>query len=68
GAKKDEEDFEPAVPNDVAEWLPSSDCTSTRRTELRGDVEGDALEAQGVAALGARRKMFKTFKVVRKKM
>ncbi|KAH9037128.1 hypothetical protein EDB85DRAFT_2201912 [Lactarius pseudohatsudake] len=33
GAKKDEEDFEPAVPNDVAKWLPSSDCTSTRRTE-----------------------------------
>jgi hypothetical protein len=27
-----------------------------------------ALEAQGVAALGARRKMLKTFEVVRKKM
>ena len=31
-------------------------------------MDEDALEAKGVAALGARRKMLKTFEVVRKKM
>ncbi|KAH8984724.1 hypothetical protein EDB92DRAFT_2092079 [Lactarius akahatsu] len=31
-------------------------------------MDEQALEAQGVAALGARRKMLKTFEVVRKKM
>jgi hypothetical protein len=31
-------------------------------------VMDEALEAQGVAALGVRRKMLKTFEVVRKKM
>ncbi|KAH8984727.1 hypothetical protein EDB92DRAFT_1950555 [Lactarius akahatsu] len=51
GAKKDEEDFEPAVLNDEMVVM-----------------DEQALEAQGVAALGARRKMLKTFEVVRKKM
>jgi hypothetical protein len=31
-------------------------------------LDESALEAKGVAALGARRKMLKTFEVVRKKM
>ncbi|KAH8984730.1 hypothetical protein EDB92DRAFT_2092082 [Lactarius akahatsu] len=31
-------------------------------------MDEQALEAQGVVALGARRKMLKTFEVVRKKM
>ncbi|KAI9436711.1 hypothetical protein H4582DRAFT_1962947 [Lactarius indigo] len=31
-------------------------------------MDEQALEAQGVAALGARRKMLKTFEVVRRKM
>ncbi|KAH9059940.1 hypothetical protein EDB87DRAFT_679833 [Lactarius vividus] len=74
GAKKDEEDFEPAVLNDVAGWL-----RTLRLHKYTPNFEGmtwkemvvmdeQALEAQGVAALGARRKMLKTFEVVRKKM
>ncbi|KAH8994159.1 hypothetical protein EDB86DRAFT_3234882 [Lactarius hatsudake] len=73
-AKKDEEDFEPSVLNDVAGWL-----RTLRLHKYMPNFEGmtwkemvvmdeQALEAQGVAALGARRKMLKTFEVVRKKM
>ena len=74
GAKKDEDDFDPAVLNDVAGWL-----RTLRLHKYTPNFEGmtwkdmvvmdeAALEAQGVAALGARRKMLKTFEVVRKKM
>ncbi|KAH8981833.1 hypothetical protein EDB86DRAFT_3066591 [Lactarius hatsudake] len=56
GAKKDEEDFEPSVLNDGMTWKEMV------------VMDEQALEAQGVAALGARRKMLKTFEVVRKKM
>ena len=74
GAKKDEEDFDPAVLNDVAGWL-----RSLRLHKYKPNFEGmswkemvlmdeQALGAQGVAALGARRKMLKTFEVVRRKM
>ncbi|KAH8994152.1 hypothetical protein EDB86DRAFT_3234880 [Lactarius hatsudake] len=74
GAKKDEEDFEPSVLNDVAGWL-----RTLRLHKYTPNFEGmtwkemvvmdeQALEAQGVTVLGARRKMLKTFEVVRKKM
>ncbi|KAH8994157.1 hypothetical protein EDB86DRAFT_3243981 [Lactarius hatsudake] len=74
GAKKDDEDFEPSVLNDVAGWL-----RTLRLHKYTPNFEGmtwkemvvmdeQALEAQGVAALCARRKMLKTFEVVRKKM
>ena len=74
GAKKDEEDFDPAVLNDVATWLrslrlhkytPNFEGMSWKEMVL---MDKQALEAQGVAALGARRKMLKTFEVVRRKM
>ncbi|KAF8268548.1 hypothetical protein EI94DRAFT_1146404 [Lactarius quietus] len=72
--KTDEEDFDPAVLNDVAGWL-----RTLRLHKYTPNFEGmtwkemvvmdeQALEAQGVAALGARRKMLKTFEVVRRKM
>jgi SAM domain (Sterile alpha motif) len=74
GTKKDEDDFDPAVLNDVAGWL-----RTLRLHKYTPNFEGmtwkdmvvmdeAALEAQGVAALGARRKMLKTFELVRKKM
>ncbi|KAH8987214.1 hypothetical protein EDB86DRAFT_3245840 [Lactarius hatsudake] len=56
GAKKDEEDFEPSVLNDGMTWKEMV------------VMDEQALEAQGVAALGARRKLLKTFEMVRKKM
>ena len=74
GTKKDEDDFDPAVLNDVAGWLrtlrlhkytPNFEGMTWKDMVLMDEA---ALEAQGVAALGARRKMLKTFEVVRKKM
>ena len=72
GAK--EEDFDPVLLNDIAAWL-----RSLRLHKYTPNFEGmkwqdmvildeAALEAKGVAALGARRKMLKTFETVRKKM
>jgi hypothetical protein len=72
--KKDEEDFDPAVLHDVAGWLrtlrlhkytPNFEGMSWKDMVV---MDEQALEAQGVAALGARRKMLKTFEVVRRKM
>ena len=74
GTKKDEDDFDPAVLNDVAGWLRTlrlhKYTPNFERMTWKDMVVLDeaALEAQGVAALGARRKMLKTFEVVRKKM
>ncbi|KZT28766.1 hypothetical protein NEOLEDRAFT_1058103 [Neolentinus lepideus HHB14362 ss-1] len=72
--KKDEEDVDPKVLEDVAAWL-----RSLRLHKYTPNFEGmnwrqmvvmteDDLEKKGVAALGARRKMLKTFEIVRKKM
>jgi len=69
-----EEDVDPAVLTDIPAWL-----RSLRLHKYTPNFEGmkwqdmvmmdeAALEAKGVAALGARRKMMKTFEVVRKKM
>ncbi|KAI0671110.1 hypothetical protein C8Q78DRAFT_1138607 [Trametes maxima] len=72
--KKDDEDVDPKLLEDVPAWL-----RSLRLHKYTPNFEGmnwrdmvamdeAALEAKGVAALGARRKMLKTFEVVRKKM
>lgn len=71
---KGEEDVDPALLNDIPGWL-----RSLRLHKYTPNFEGAkwqdmvmmdeaALEAKGVAALGARRKMLKTFELVRKKM
>ena len=71
---KGEEDVDPALLADVSAWL-----RSLRLHKYTPNFEGSkwqdmvmmdeaALEAKGVAALGARRKMLKTFELVRKKM
>ena len=69
-----EEDVDPALLTDVPAWL-----RSLRLHKYTPNFEGmkwqdmvvldeAALEGKGVAALGARRKMLKTFETVRKKM
>jgi len=74
GTPKAEDDVDPAVLNDIPAWL-----RSLRLHKYTPNFEGSkwqdmvmmdeaALEAKGVAALGARRKMLKTFELVRKKM
>ncbi|KAF7288364.1 SAM domain-containing protein [Mycena chlorophos] len=71
---KNEEDVDPALLNDIPAWL-----RSLRLHKYTPNFEGmrwqdmvvmdeEALEGKGVAALGARRKMLKTFEIVRKKM
>lgn len=74
GAKKDEEDVDPRVLEDIPAWLrslrlhkytPNFEGMNWREMVLMDEA---ALEAKGVAALGARRKMLKTFEIVRNKM
>ena len=67
-------DVDPALLNDVAAWLRSlrlhKYTPNFENSKWQDMVMMDeaALEAKGVAALGARRKMLKTFELVRKKM
>lgn len=72
--KNNEEEVDPKVLEDVPAWL-----RSLRLHKYTPNFEGmnwkdmvsmdeAQLEAKGVAALGARRKMLKTFELVRKKM
>ncbi|KXN82827.1 Protein VTS1 [Leucoagaricus sp. SymC.cos] len=72
--KGSEEDFDPAILNDIPAWL-----RSLRLHKYTPNFEGmrwqdvvlldeQQLENIGVAALGARRKMLKTFEIVRRKM
>ncbi|KAG8214678.1 hypothetical protein J3R82DRAFT_9756 [Butyriboletus roseoflavus] len=74
GAKKDEEEIDPALLNDIPAWLrslrlhkytPNFEKMKWQDMVLLDD---GGLEAKGVAALGARRKMLKTFETVRKRM
>ena len=72
--RKDDDEVDPQLLNDVPAWL-----RSLRLHKYTPNFEGmnwkdmvamdeTALEAKGVAALGARRKMLKTFETVRAKM
>ncbi|KAH9031225.1 hypothetical protein EDB85DRAFT_1356691 [Lactarius pseudohatsudake] len=65
-SEKDEKDFDPVVLNDVAAHAPAAQV----HAEILGhDMKDEqALEAQGVAVLGVRRKTLKTSGVVRRKM
>jgi len=71
---KAEEDVDPAVLEDIPAWLRSlrlhKYTPNFENSKWQDMVMMDeaALEAKGVAALGARRKMLKTFELVRKKM
>ncbi|GJJ15311.1 hypothetical protein Clacol_009587 [Clathrus columnatus] len=74
GGDKADEDVDPAVLEDVASWLrslrlhkytPNFEGMHWRQMVLMNDEQ---LEEKGVAALGARRKMLKTFELVRSKM
>jgi len=72
--RKDEEEVDPKLLEDVPAWLrslrlhkytPNFEGMSWRDMVILDEAQ---LEAKGVAALGARRKMLKTFEVVRQKM
>lgn len=71
---KGEEDVDPALLTDIPGWLrslrlhkytPNFEHMKWQDMVIMDEAQ---LEAKGVAALGARRKMLKTFELVRKKM
>ncbi|KAH8822553.1 hypothetical protein DL96DRAFT_1698105 [Flagelloscypha sp. PMI_526] len=73
-APKGEDDVDPSLLHDIPSWLrslrlhkytPNFEGMNWQDMVVMDDAQ---LEAKGVAALGARRKMLKTFEVVRKKM
>jgi len=74
GTPKNEEDVDPALLTDIPAWLRSlrlhkyTPNFEGMRWEDMVMLDDAGLEAQGVAALGARRKMLKTFEIVRRKM
>ena len=74
GAKKDEEEIDPALLSDIPAWLRSlrlhkyTPNFEKMKWQDMVILDDGGLEAKGVAALGARRKMLKTFEAVRKKM
>ncbi|KAE9388919.1 hypothetical protein BT96DRAFT_757574, partial [Gymnopus androsaceus JB14] len=71
---KGEEDVDPALLNDISGWLKSlrlhKYTPNFERMKWQDMVILDEaqLKAKGIAALGVRRKMLKTFELVRKKM
>ncbi|KAJ7083003.1 hypothetical protein C8R44DRAFT_652456 [Mycena epipterygia] len=74
GTPKGEEDVDPALLTDIPAWLRSlrlhkyTPNFENMRWQDMVVMDEAALEGKGVAALGARRKMLKTFEIVRKKM
>lgn len=74
GAKKEEDEVDLALLNDIPAWLRSlrlhkyTPNFEKMRWQDMVILDDTGLEAMGVAALGARRKMLKTFETVRKKM
>ncbi|KAG5731790.1 Protein VTS1 [Termitomyces sp. T112] len=69
-----EEDFDPEMLNDVPAWLRSlrlhkyTSCFDGLTWQEMVVLDDATLEAKGVAALGARRRLLRTFEHARKKM
>ncbi|PFH52058.1 hypothetical protein AMATHDRAFT_2541 [Amanita thiersii Skay4041] len=69
-----EEDFNPEVLSDVPAWLRSlrlhkyTTCFEGMSWQEMVALDDTALEKKGIATLGARRRLLRTFEIVRKKM
>lgn len=69
-----EEDFDPEMLNDIPNWLRSlrlhkyTSCFDGLTWQELVVLDDASLEARGVAALGARRRLLRTFEHVRKRM
>ncbi|KAF9070862.1 hypothetical protein BDP27DRAFT_570564 [Rhodocollybia butyracea] len=69
-----EEDIDPELLKDVPAWLKSlrlhkyTDCFKGMTWEDMIDLDDEQLEKKGVVALGARRRMIKTFESVKRRM
>lgn len=68
------EDFEPEMLNDIPGWLRGlrlhkyTNCFDGLTWQEIICLDDAALEAKGIAALGARRRLVRTFEIARKKM
>ncbi|GLB37312.1 putative sterile alpha motif containing protein [Lyophyllum shimeji] len=73
GATPREEDFDPEMLNDIPAWLRSlrlhkyTSCFDGLTWQEMVVLDDATLEAKGVAALGARRRLLRTFEHARKK-
>lgn len=74
GATPKEEDFRPEVLDDIPSWLRSlrlhkyTSCFDGLTWQEMVVLEDEALEKRGIATLGARRRLLRTFEIVKKKM
>ncbi|THV06712.1 hypothetical protein K435DRAFT_452198 [Dendrothele bispora CBS 962.96] len=74
GTPKTEDDVDPELLKDIPAWLKSlrlhkyTACFEGMTWQEIVVMDEPALEAKGVAALGARRRLTRTFEVVKKKM
>lgn len=74
GATPKEEDFRPEVLNDIPSWLRSlrlhkyTVCFDGLTWQEMVVLDDEALEKRGIATLGARRRLMRTFEIVKRKM
>lgn len=69
-----EEDFDPEALNDIPGWLRGlrlhkyTQCFDGMTWQEMVELDEDTLEKKGIVTLGARRRLMRTFEIVRKKM
>lgn len=74
GATPKEEDFRPEVLDDIPSWLRSlrlhkyTSCFDGLTWQEMVVLDDETLEKRGIATLGARRRLLRTFEIVKKKM
>ncbi|KAK2467846.1 hypothetical protein APHAL10511_000141 [Amanita phalloides] len=73
GVTPKEEDFNPEVLNDIPGWLRSlrlhkyTSCFEGMTWQEMVGLDDDGLEKKGITTLGARRRLLRTFEIVKKK-
>jgi len=74
GATPKEEDFDPEVLKDIPGWLRGlrlhkyTQCFDGMTWQEIVELDDEALEKKGIVTLGARRRLLRTFEIVKKKM
>jgi len=74
GATPKEEDFDPEVLKDIPGWLRGlrlhkyTQCFDGMTWQEMVELDDEALEKKGIVTLGARRRLLRTFEIVKKKM
>ncbi|KAM6502437.1 hypothetical protein JOM56_002414 [Amanita muscaria] len=74
GATPKEEDFDPEALKDIPGWLRGlrlhkyTQCFDGMTWQEMVELDDEALEKKGIVTLGARRRLVRTFEIVKKKM